>query len=71
MMPVVFFDYVTHFEGQKMLSTLTAFDPSGGAQVYEEIWDLKTADSYHWSLKQQTAGETIPVMEAVYTRETD
>lgn len=68
-MPVAFFDYTTRFEDDRMVSELRAYDATGSATRYVEVWEFTDADHYAWSLMQHTPQGLKEAMKAVFTRE--
>lgn len=67
-MPVVFFDYTTRFEEDRMISGLRSFDASGTESAYVEIFDLAGQDRYEWRLMADTSEGRREVMSGTYTR---
>ncbi len=49
-MPVVFFEYVTRFEGETMVNELTSYDAEGNQERYLETWEFTDENHYIWSL---------------------
>ena len=45
-MPVVFFDYTTRFDGDKMINDLLTYDPAGTESIYTETWDFTEENTY-------------------------
>ncbi len=68
-MPTEFIDYTTRFEGDKMLSEIDSYSPTGGLESFTESWDFSDDDHYEWSL--YTAEEGKRAMGGTYTRVVD
>lgn len=67
-MPVVFFDYVTRFEDNKMISELKSYSAAGKEQRFLEVWDFTGDNRYEWSLLQKTENGNQTVMRNVFER---
>ncbi len=67
-MPVVFFDYTTRFEADKVVSELQAFALSGEASDYVETWEFTDDDHYLWTLEAKTDENLTKVMAGTFVR---
>ncbi len=67
-MPVVFFDYTTKFEENKMVNELKSYSPKGKEENYLEIWEFTDDNHYVWTLFSITPEGQTKVMGATYTR---
>ncbi len=67
-MPVVFFDYTTRFEGNKMLNDLRAYGVNGSETHYIETWEFTDDTHYVWSLSKKTPDGLQEEMSAIYSR---
>ena len=67
-MPVVFFDYTTRFEQDRMVSELLSFDANGTGTAYVETWEFTDDTQYVWKLLKETVGGVQEVMSATYSR---
>ena len=65
-MPVTLFDYVTRFEGDTMVSELTAYDAAGNPDRYVETWHFVGERAFEWTLRGESGGE--PLMGGTYQR---
>lgn len=67
-MPVVFFDYTTRFEENRMVSDLTSYDAQGNETAYLETWDFTDATHYVWKLFKKTPDGLQEEMAGTYSR---
>ena len=68
-MPVAVFEYVTHFEENKMVSDLKSYTPEGVGEQYIEEWELTSVDSYEWRLLAPTPDGVHQAMNGTFTRQ--
>lgn len=67
-MPVVFFDYTTRFEKDKMISELRSYGLKGNETAYVETWEFKDDKHYVWKLFRQTPEGMKEEMGGTYTK---
>ncbi len=67
-MPVVFFDYTTRFEDEKMVSDLVTYDAAGARSEFVEVWDLVDERHYVWTLSVRSPDGLQEVMAGTYER---
>ena len=67
-MPVVFFDYTTRFEGDRMVSELRSYGPKGNRTDYVETWDFTDEARFIWKLLRKTPDGLKEEMGGIYTR---
>lgn len=67
-MPVEVFEYVTHFEEEKMVSDLRSYTPEGGEERFVEEWELTGPNRYQWRLLAPTPAGAQQAMGGIYTR---
>lgn len=67
-MPVVFFDYTTRFEENRMVNDLRSYGSKGNESVYVEIWDFTGDTRFVWSLLRKTPDGLKEQMGGTYTR---
>lgn len=68
MMPVVFFDYETTLEENKIVSTIKAYSTSNEESVYTEILEQTDENTCEWSLWQETPNGKTKVMGSEFIR---
>ena len=67
-MPVVFLDYSTRFEGDKMVNDLRSYGPQGDETAYRETWHFTDDTHYVWKLLRVTPEGLKEEMGGTYTR---
>jgi len=67
-MPVVFFDYTTRFQGNKMVNELKSYSHEGTVDHYIETWEFQDDDHYLWTLFSKTPEGEKKVMDGKYSR---
>lgn len=67
-MPVVFFDYTTRFEDDKMVNDLRSYGANGAEEVYVETWEFRDDSHYVWTLWKKTPEGLSEVMGGTYSR---
>jgi len=67
-MPVMFFDYTTTFQGNKMVNELKSYSPQGTVDNYIETWEFTDDDHYVWTLFNKTPEGEKKVMGGNYSR---
>ncbi len=68
-MGVELFEYSTRFEGEAMISDVTARGETGHARTYREIWTFTDPDHYVWQLFESGSGSMRRVMHGIFVRE--
>jgi hypothetical protein len=67
-MPVLFFDYTTRFEKNKMINDLRAYDTNQIETLYVESWDFTDDSHYVWELSTKTPDGLQYLMGGTYTK---
>jgi len=67
-MPVVFFDYTTRFEKNKMVNDLSSYGENGIETLYVETWDFTDDKHYMWRLMTKTPMGLQDVMSGTYSK---
>ena len=67
-MPVVVFDYTTHFDGDTMRNDLKAYAESGKETVFEETWQFVGDSQFEWKLTSTLDDGTEASMIGTYIR---
>jgi len=68
-MPVVFFDYTTRFEENKMVNDLRSYGLEGNETAYVETWQFTDDTHYVWRLLSKTPEGLKEEMSGTYTRQ--
>ncbi len=58
-MPVVFFDYTTKFENERIISELRSYSGDGKEEEYIETFQFLDEDSYLWTLSTKEANREV------------
>lgn len=67
-MPAELFEYLTHFEDNKMVNELKTYAADGKQEVYTEIWEFLDETNFRWTLYSKTGPEPTKIMEGTYQR---
>lgn len=67
-MPVVFFDYTTRFEKNKMVNDLRSYGSTGVESHYVETWEFTDDTNYVWKLSTRTDDGLQEVMVGTFTK---
>ncbi len=67
-MPVVFFDYTTRFEGDKMVNDLLSYSAKGVETAYVETWDFTDATHFVWKLLKKAPDGMQEIMGGTYSK---
>ena len=68
-MGVELFEYSTRFEGEAMISDVTARGETGHARTCREIWTFTDPEHYVWELFESGSGSVTRVMQGIFARE--
>lgn len=67
-MPVVFFDYTTSFEGNKMVNDLHSYSAKGAETAYVETWEFTDDTHFVWKLMKKTPEGLSEEMSGTYSK---